>query len=148
MSAPPSCVVGFLWYSAHSSVAGAQQELAAAQAPADTPFRSEAAKYADVPKTYAQVTAAEAELTTAMGNEIRFSFVLNDLSLTIPAKVWLTQVTITQDVDGTSHRRQGRGGTRVSPRLGVQGVAFTLPGRRGLAADAGQGQVLHRPLLQ
>ena len=41
-------------------------------------------KYADVPKVYAAVDAAEAQLKLAMGHEIRYSFVLNDLSLTIP----------------------------------------------------------------
>ena len=51
--------------------------------------RPRSAKYAEVPKVYAQVDAAEADLELAMGQEIRYSFVLNDLSLTIPSDVWL-----------------------------------------------------------
>ena len=43
------------------------------------------------PRSTPRSTAAEAALDLAMGNEIRYSFVLNDLSLTIPVDVWLTR---------------------------------------------------------
>ena len=43
-----------------------------------------------MPQVYAQVAAAQAQLTQAMGQEMRYSYVLNDLSLTIPSDVWLT----------------------------------------------------------
>lgn len=118
-------VVGLLWYSAHSSISGAQQDLATAQSQ-QVALQAEAAKYADVPKTYAQVAAAQAQLTSAMGHEIRFSYLLNDISLTIPPKVWLTNLTITQDVDGTSPPT-GAWGTPGVATMGVQGTSFTYP---------------------
>ena len=34
-----------------------------------------------------------------MGQEVRWSYFLNDLSLKTPSKVWLTKVTVTQNVD-------------------------------------------------
>ena len=69
-------VVGLLWYSAHTQVAGAQSELTAAQA-TQLQLQGEVTKYADVPKAYASVQSAEAQLNAAMGHEVRYSFVLN-----------------------------------------------------------------------
>jgi Tfp pilus assembly protein PilN len=94
-------VVGVLWYSAHSGVSGAQANLVAAQTQ-QTTLQTKANSLAKVPQAYAQVATAESELTTAMGNEIRFSFVLNDIADTIPSKVWLTSLALTEDVDGTA----------------------------------------------
>jgi Tfp pilus assembly protein PilN len=118
-------VVGFLWYSAHTQVAGAQSELTAAQQ-TQTRLQVEVAKYSDVPKAYAAVESAEAQLTTAMGHEVRYSFVLNDLSMTIPDKVWLHTATITQDVDGTSPPVGAWGNTGIAT-LSVDGFAYDYP---------------------
>lgn len=93
--------VGGLWYLAHSQISSAEEGLAAAQA-TNVSLQAEAAKYDEVPKVYAQVAAAQTALTQAMGHEVRYSFVLNDLSLTIPSDVALTNITVTQDVDGTA----------------------------------------------
>ena len=136
-------LVGFLWYSAHSSVAGAQQELASAQGQ-QAALQTQVAKYADVPKAYAEVDAAQTELTTAMGNEIRFSYVLNDISLTIPSKVWLTQVTIAQDVDGVAPPLGSWGDAGVA-RLGVQGVAFRYPDVAAWLQMLGKGKYYTDP---
>ena len=108
-------VVGLLWYSAHTQVAGAQSRARRCAADADAaPGRD------DQVRRRAQdlrrpSTAAEAQLNLAMGHEVRFSFVLNDLSMTIPDKVWLNTATITQDVDGTSPPDRCLGQHRVSP---------------------------------
>jgi Tfp pilus assembly protein PilN len=48
---------------------------------------------------YAAVDAKEAQLSLAMGKEIRWSYFLNDLSLITPGKVWLEQLTVTEAVD-------------------------------------------------
>jgi Tfp pilus assembly protein PilN len=45
---------------------------------------------------YAQAAAAEAMLTEAMGEEVRYSRFLSDLSLTVPENVWLKSLTFTQ----------------------------------------------------
>jgi Tfp pilus assembly protein PilN len=94
-------VVGGLFVVATGQQHGAQSDLDTAKAKG-TSLQAEQSKYADVPKVYAQVEARQAQLSQAMGQEIRWSYFLNDLSLTVPAKVWLTDMTVTQDVDGTA----------------------------------------------
>jgi Tfp pilus assembly protein PilN len=46
-------------------------------------------QYADVPRVFAEVADAQVQLRTAMANEVRWSFFLNDLALTMPAGVSL-----------------------------------------------------------
>lgn len=94
-------LVGGLWYMASQDVAVAEEELAAAQA-TNASLQAEVVKYQDVPKVYKAVELAGLAVDRAMGQEVRYSFVLNDLSLTIPSNVWLTSITMTQDVDGTA----------------------------------------------
>ncbi len=114
--------VGGLWYLANQDVQNAQEDLAVSKS-AEAALKSEVVKYADVPKVYAQVAVAQADLELAMGQEVRYSFVLNDLSLTIPSNVWLKSVTVTQNVDGTTPATSPLG----SPAIGtvtVTGVAY------------------------
>jgi Tfp pilus assembly protein PilN len=88
-------VVALLYLGAVASVNDATTELETATA-ANTVLTAETAKYAEVQAVYAQAAAAQAMLTSAMGEEIRFSQYLNDLSLTVPENVWLQNVTFTQ----------------------------------------------------
>lgn len=136
-------VVGFLWYSAHSSVSGAQEELTSAQGQ-QTALQTEVTKFRDVPKAYADVQAAQAELTTAMGHEIRFSYVLNDLSMTIPGKVWLTNVGISEDVDGISPPVGAWGNPGVA-HLTVQGIAYRYPDVAAWLQMLGKGKYYTDP---
>jgi Tfp pilus assembly protein PilN len=91
-------VVGALFLAANGQVNAAQGDLDTETARGTT-LQADVAKYADVPAVYAQVDAAEAQLTQAMGREVRWSGFLNDLSLITPGKVWLTGVTATETVD-------------------------------------------------
>jgi Tfp pilus assembly protein PilN len=91
-------VVGALVLSAGAQVSDAQDELDQ-QTARNRTMQADAAKYADVPEVYAQVDAAKAQLTQAMGKEIRWSRFLNDLSVLTPGKVWLTNVTVAETVD-------------------------------------------------
>jgi Tfp pilus assembly protein PilN len=91
-------VVGALVLSAGAQVSDAQDELDQ-QTARNRTMQADAAKYADVPEVYAQVDAAKAQLTQAMGKEIRWSRFLNDLSVVTPGKVWLTNVTVAETVD-------------------------------------------------
>ena len=59
-------------------------DLATAQARGQRRSRPRSPSYAEVPQVLAEVDAAQANLVTAMTPEIRWSFYLNDLSLTIP----------------------------------------------------------------
>jgi Tfp pilus assembly protein PilN len=91
-------VVGALVLSAGAQVNDAQDELDA-QTARHTTLQADAAKYADVPEVYAQVDAAKAQLTQAMGKEIRWSRFLNDLSVLTPGKVWFDTITVAETVD-------------------------------------------------
>jgi len=83
-------VAAFVW--AGAQVSSAQAGLEEAQA-TGTALQAEAAQYAEVPRVNAEVAAAETNLSTAMAPEIRYSFYLSDLSLTIPESVRLTTLT-------------------------------------------------------
>lgn len=89
-------VVVLLYVSAAGSVSDAQSELSAATATGSA-LEAESEKYADVQAVYARAEAAQVMLTKAMGEEVRYSQFLNDLSLTIPDNVWLTNVTFAQE---------------------------------------------------
>ena len=88
-------VVALLYVGAVGSVNDAQAELDTATAQGAA-LRAETAKYADVKAVYARAAAAQAMLTQAMGEEVRYSQFLNDLSLTVPDNVWLKDVTFAQ----------------------------------------------------
>ena len=88
-------VVGLLVASASHSKADAQSQLDAAQAKSRQ-LNSQLATYADVTKTYAAAAAAQAQLTSAMGQEVRYSQLLHDLSLSVPSTVWLKTLTYAQ----------------------------------------------------
>jgi hypothetical protein len=81
-------VVGGLYAMATGSVSSAQDQLDAATAQ-HAALNAESAKYADVPKVQAQVVTAQNQMYQALGGEVRWSFLLNNLSLTIPAGVSL-----------------------------------------------------------
>jgi Tfp pilus assembly protein PilN len=80
--------VALLYVSASHSVSSANSDLAASKAQT-TSLESQVAKYRDVTATIDAANAAQAQLVTAMGDEVRYSQVLNDLSLAVPGTVWL-----------------------------------------------------------
>ena len=88
-------VVAMLYVGASGSLSDANSELETSQA-TGAQLQGEAAKYNDVTAVYAQAAAAQAMLTQAMGEEVRYSQFLNDLSLTVPENVWIKDVTFTQ----------------------------------------------------
>ncbi len=86
-------LAGLLYFWASGQVSSAQSELEAAQAE-NAALQAEAAQYAEVPLVAQQVATAETNLATAMAPEVRVSFLMNDLSLTIPQSVRLTTMSI------------------------------------------------------
>jgi Tfp pilus assembly protein PilN len=86
-------VAGALLVAANAQVGKAQDTLDANKAQA-TQLQAKVADYAEVPLVFGQVEAAKAQLGQAMGQEIRWSYFLNDLSLKIPNRVWLDSVTV------------------------------------------------------
>lgn len=103
-------ITGGLWVLAHQSVATAQSRVDQANA-TNTSLQAQAAKYALVPQIQSQLDGARAQLAGAMQSDIRFSYLLNDLSLTIPANVALTQLTISTAGSSTT----GTSGLLTSP---------------------------------
>ena len=89
-------VVALLALVVNLQVSSARNELVAAQA-TGTSLQNQVSQFTDVPKIYSDVAAAQSQLATAMGNEVRWSTYLTSLSLTIPSNVGLTSLTIRQD---------------------------------------------------
>ena len=88
-------VVGALHVGASSSVAEATEELSTATARGAS-LQAEARTFRDVNDVYDRAATAQAMLASAMGQEVRFSTFLDDLSKTVPEHVWLKNVTFTQ----------------------------------------------------
>jgi Tfp pilus assembly protein PilN len=88
-------LVGLLYFSASHSVTSANESLSSAQATNST-LQRQAAKFRDVTQIYAAAAAAQVQLSSAMGDEIRYSQLLNDLALTVPSSVWVTSVGFVQ----------------------------------------------------
>jgi Tfp pilus assembly protein PilN len=88
-------IVALLYVAASSGVSSAQGDVDAASS-RNTSLQAETAKYRDVTAVYARAAAAQAMLTQAMGEEVRYSQFLNDLSLSIPENVWIKNLTFSQ----------------------------------------------------
>jgi Tfp pilus assembly protein PilN len=118
-------VVAGLWYLAAGDESAAQDDLAAAQS-TSAQLQGQMAQYAQVPVVYAQAQTAQAQLQQAMSQEIRYSYVLNDLSLGMPTGVWLTNITITQPVDAPGSIK-GAWGNSAEGTVIMQGASSNLP---------------------
>ncbi len=88
-------VVAMVYLAAAGSVDAANEELTAAQAE-NSRLQAESATYKDVTAVYAKAAAAQAMLTQALSDEVRYSRFLNDLSLTVPENVWVKNLTFAQ----------------------------------------------------
>jgi Tfp pilus assembly protein PilN len=115
-------VVALAFLAATGSVNAANTELETQMAEGSR-LKAETAKYADVTAVYAQAAAAQAMLTEAMGEEIRWSRFLSDLSLSVPENVWVTDVNFSQSA--------------VAPALGETepGVATLTVTGKGFSHD-------------
>ena len=88
--------------------------------------QTEVARYADVPRVFDAVNSAEEQLALAMGNEVRWSFFLNDLALTMPSGVSLDTLDLTVIGPGQvpSDTGDGQPGAKVGT-LTVSGKTLT-----------------------
>ena len=87
-------VVGALYVHGQSDVKNAQSQLDAATAQ-KARVQQTLTSLGSVSDVYAQVAAKQAMVQSAMGQEVRWSYYLTDLSLKVPDHVWLTNVTAT-----------------------------------------------------
>ena len=116
-------VVGALTVLASGQVTDAQAELDSATAQ-QAVLQGKVNKLNGVRDVYVRVGAAEGLLTQAMGREVLWSHYLNDLSLTIPGNVWVTDLAFVAN-PGTS--APATGPMAVPNAIGtvtVSGVAF------------------------
>jgi Tfp pilus assembly protein PilN len=88
-------VVALLYLNAHSKVSTARDELdQAVQQQASLQVKLNSLD--SVAQTFAAVQARQSLLNQAMGNEVRWSSLLSDLSIRMPSNVWLTGLTVTE----------------------------------------------------
>jgi Tfp pilus assembly protein PilN len=112
------------WLITNQQRAAAQEELDFATSEV-TALHSSAQQYADVPKVFAAVADAQLQLRTAMGNEVRWSFFLNDLALTMPTGVSLDSLDATAVLPGEPTGAEGSGAGQVGA-LSVSAKALTF----------------------
>ena len=121
-------VVGLLFLSATHGVSSAQSDLDGANAQSTT-LQAQSAKYRDVTAVYARAAAAQVQLSSAMGDEVRYSQLLNDLSLTVPSNVWIKSLTYTQTppaaAAGTAAVAPTVAGAAPIGTFSVAGVGFS-----------------------
>ena len=120
-------VVGALYVHSHSAVGSAQAELDAATSQ-NAALQSQLTSLKSVQDVYTQVAAKQAMLKQAMGQEIRWSYYLTDLSLRIPDHVWLTNVHATETDTGLGTSTAAATTPVATPTIGnitFSGVGFT-----------------------
>lgn len=107
-------IVGVLYTGAHHSVGAAQDQLTAAQSQV-TSLTSQVHELSSVSDVYSQVASAKQLLSTAMGNEVRWSYYLEDLSLRIPNSVWLTAMTVAPSTSSSTTTTAPTAGSTSQP---------------------------------
>lgn len=117
-----AAVVGLLFVSASHGVSSAQSEVDAASAEQGQ-LNRQVAQLNGVTATAAAAAAAKAQVSQAMSDEVRYSQVLNDLALTVPSNVWLTNVTIAQ-APATAQVGAAATAPALLGTITYQGVAF------------------------
>jgi Tfp pilus assembly protein PilN len=120
-------VVGALYVSASHSVSAANADLESSKAQT-TQLQNQVAKYKDVTATINAANAAQAQLVTAMGDEVRYSQLLNDLSLAVPSTVWLKSLSYTATAAAAAAPGTSPAAYNGASQLGtftVSGVGFS-----------------------
>lgn len=119
--------VGLLLVSAGGSVADAEEQVQAAGTE-QARLQAEARPFAEVSAVYARAAAAEQMLVQAMGQEVRYSRFLNDLSLTMPPEVWITNASFSQDAAAAAAAGPAVAGAPSTPAglgtITLTGIAF------------------------
>jgi len=117
-------VVILLLVLAAGSVSSAQQQVDKKQAE-QAQLQGRLTKFNGVRQVYARVAQDDAQLRSALSGEVQLSHYLNDLSLTVPQNVWLTNLSVTLDVGGgtgsaaAAGAGAGAGGAVARPGIGT-----------------------------
>ena len=123
------------WLVAHQKQTSAQESLDAATAERAM-LQAEAVKYSDVPKVFATVAAAQKQLELAMANEVRWSFFLNDLALTMPSGVSLDTLQVTSPAPGASTTVTAPSAASAPAGSGASGAGMPGIGTMSVSAKA------------
>jgi Tfp pilus assembly protein PilN len=91
-----AAIVGVVYFQVAGGVAPAQDRLDVAQAQGVT-LQRQIAALSNVTKTQKELDAAKAAVSKALGSEVRWSRYLNDLSITLPSNIWVTNVEISEN---------------------------------------------------
>jgi Tfp pilus assembly protein PilN len=113
-------IVGALYVHAKSGVTSAQSEVTAAQSQ-QAGLQTQLSGLTSVQQTLSTVAAKQALLQQAMGPEIRWSYVLNDLSYRIPTDVWLTGISASET---TATTVPAASTTPVAPASDIGNITF------------------------
>jgi Tfp pilus assembly protein PilN len=116
-----AALVAMLYQHAKSGISSAQSQLDAAKTQ-QTSLQTKLGSLSQVSTVFADVQTKQNLLHDAMGSEIRWSYMLNDLLLRIPSNVWLTSIQANETVAG----------------IGQATTTTTVP---SLGTDAGIGSV-------
>jgi len=116
-------IVGGLYVHERSGVSSAQSQLDSAQAQ-QASLQTKLASLQTVKDTFAAVQAKQGLLDQAMGQEVRWSYYLNDLALKIPSNVWLNSVQASEST-APGATSTGPAPTSTSPSPSTLGAAAT-----------------------
>jgi Tfp pilus assembly protein PilN len=115
-------LVGGLYWHTKQGVSSAQNQLTAAQAQ-HTSLNVKYSALNDVQQVFTQVQAKQLLVQQAMGQEVRWSFVLNDMTTAVPDNVWLSGITAQESAlpGSTAAPTVGADGTTA----GIGNIVFT-----------------------
>ncbi|MGL5857825.1 MAG: PilN domain-containing protein [Angustibacter sp.] len=127
--------------------ADVEQDLAAAQAQTRT-LQAEQQKFADVPRTLAEIDALTTARQTAMATDVEWSRSLNNFAVTLPPSVWFDTLTLTTASGGAaaapapsqSSGGAAAGGAQPAAPAAPAAPGATVPGA-GAPAAVGLGLV-------
>ena len=126
--------VGGLFFMANGQVSSAQNDYDQARAQSAV-LAAEATKYADVPRVKAALAAAQAQQGAAMGGEVQWSVVLNNLALAMPSNVSLS--SFKASVNGTSG----------PAAAGTTGTVTSVLGNAGIGTASFEGEAANQPAV-
>ncbi|MEO8330303.1 MAG: hypothetical protein ABI586_09875, partial [Candidatus Nanopelagicales bacterium] len=123
-------LAGAMYFWASGQVSSAQEELTAAETDG-AQLQAKVDSFDEVPVVLAALDAAQASLVQAMTPEIRWSFYLNNLSLTVPNSSRLnslvaTNQAATEQVTGTTVLMETPSGELTTGSIEFQGRALKL----------------------
>lgn len=127
-------LVGLLYHHEHSGVAGAKEQLAQAQVQQSV-LQGQLNGLASVSATYADVQNKQAELATAMGSEVRWSFFLNDMTMALPSNVWMSSLSVSETGAAPAAAPTGTLGGATAPAPTVTPIGSVTMGLTGFTHD-------------